>query len=91
VYFPDAELSDGAAELETDGFFDVYNTPPWDTWIGFFQDQADPEWSYANYLIAWAPPTLIGVVERGIRVNPEDCIKWLNESTVGIRSYVPTK
>jgi hypothetical protein len=28
AYFPDADLSDGAAEVESRGFFDVYNTPP---------------------------------------------------------------
>jgi hypothetical protein len=31
AYFPDDDLSDGAAEAETNGFFDVHNTPPWDT------------------------------------------------------------
>src|SRR5690242_12115275 len=31
VYGPDEELSDGAAEAETHGFFDVNNCPPWDT------------------------------------------------------------
>jgi hypothetical protein len=33
VYFPDAALADGAAEVQSRGFFDVHNTPPWDTWI----------------------------------------------------------
>src|SRR5215831_9834479 len=33
VYFPDANLSDGAAEAESGGFFDVYNAPAWGTWV----------------------------------------------------------
>src|SRR5689334_7231944 len=38
VYFPDAELADGAAEAETNGFFDINDAPPWDTWVGLFSD-----------------------------------------------------
>ena len=38
VYFPDADLCDGAAEAESDGFFDVFNTPPWDTWVAYFEE-----------------------------------------------------
>ena len=42
VHFPDADLCDGAAELASDGFFDGHNTPPWDTWVGYFRDGVDP-------------------------------------------------
>lgn len=38
VYFPDGDLCDGAAEQVTDGFFDVFNVPPWETWVGYFED-----------------------------------------------------
>src|SRR5258706_8235094 len=34
LYFPDIDLYDGAAEGETDGFFDAHNRPPEDTWLG---------------------------------------------------------
>ena len=27
VFYPDAQLADGAAEAETGGFFDIHNTP----------------------------------------------------------------
>src|SRR4051794_11881850 len=33
LYFPDANLADGAAEVETRGFLDIENMPPWDTWV----------------------------------------------------------
>ena len=33
LYAPHDNLADGAAEAETDGFFDTENEPPWDTWI----------------------------------------------------------
>jgi hypothetical protein len=33
AYFPDDNLFDGAAEAESQGFFDVDNIPPYDTWV----------------------------------------------------------
>jgi len=79
VYYPDAELSDGAAEVESNGFFDVFNCPPWDTWIAFVSDSEMPE-SYQAQLISRVPDAFIPHVQRGIDVNPEECIVWLDES-----------
>ncbi|HEX6751622.1 MAG TPA: hypothetical protein VF092_30290 [Longimicrobium sp.] len=73
VYFPEAELSDGAAEVATGGFFDVFNCPPWDTWLAFISD-ANPDPSYSSYLIAYVPPVLLELCAAGIEVNPEQCI-----------------
>ena len=51
LYFPDMNLADGAAEAETGGFFDVHNTPPWDTWVGLFRDgPTNP--SLSDYLVS---------------------------------------
>jgi hypothetical protein len=85
VYFPDADLCDGAAELETGGWFDVYNTPPWDTWAGFFQDDRPGSDAYARYLVAWVPAPFVEIVVRGICVNPEQCIAWLDDTDCEIR------
>lgn len=85
VYHPDADLCDGAAEAETDGWFDVFNTPPWDTWAGFFQDDRADTAAYATYLVAWVPPVFVDLVGRGIEVNPEQCIRWLDETDCGLR------
>jgi hypothetical protein len=85
VYYPDAELSDGAAELESGGFFDVCNCPPWGTWVGMFRDNRPRDHSYANYLVAWVPRVLEDLVARGIEVNPERCILWLDESDCGLQ------
>jgi hypothetical protein len=73
-YAPDETLSDGAAELESQGFFDVHNVPPWDTWIAYVYESDGP-----NYLVSWVPPVLVDLVTGGISVNPEDCIWWLDE------------
>jgi len=81
LYFPDANLADGAAEAETDGFFDIHNVPPWDTWIGLFRDgSSDP--SFTDYLVSWVPGDFVPLVERGIYVNPEHCTLWLADTPV---------
>lgn len=33
AYLQDTNLCDGAAEAASEGFFDVDNVPPWDTWV----------------------------------------------------------
>ena len=66
IYFPDENLFDGAAEYSSKGFFDVDNTPPWDTWVCFFDQK----------LVSWVPDQLLAFADRGIDVNPEQCIQW---------------
>lgn len=80
VYFPDANLVDGAAMPASDAFFDEYNIPPWDTWISFFDDKKLNQQSYSRYLLAYVPAELIDHAARGIRVNPEECIAWLSDA-----------
>lgn len=92
VYFPDADLCDGAAEVESGGFFDVFNAPPWDTWVAFAADRADgTRWdsnSYANYLIAYVPPVFLEKCAAGIMVNPEGCIAWLEDTEVAFKDLL---
>ena len=85
VYFPDAELRDGAAELVTRGFFDVYNTPPWDTWVAWLVDTpAGRPTGYEGYALAYVPARLVGLAQEGISVNPEQCIAWLADSDTAL-------
>jgi hypothetical protein len=82
VYFPGADLCDGAAEAESNGFFDVYNTPPWDTWVAFVEESGNKDLSYSSYLISWVAPVFLDLASAGILVNPEECIRWLDHSGV---------
>lgn len=82
VHFPDRSLSDGAAEVETTGFFDVDNVPAWDTWVGYFADLSEA--NLEEYLLAWVPAPLELLVGRGIWANPEGCIRWLEESQTAL-------
>jgi len=73
LYEPDLNLADGAAALESGGFFDVDNTPPWDTWVDVVPLAAPPP---RLCLVSWVPPQMIAVAARGALVNPEGCIYW---------------
>ena len=72
-YSPDDDLCDGAAEAESAGFFDTFNTPPWDTWVAL-TSRNDRCW-----LVSWVPPEQIRLADGGIEVNPEQCIQWLDD------------
>ena len=88
LYFPDADLCDGAAEAESRGFFDVYNTPPWDTWVAFVSENGHANQSYASYLVAWVPPVFLDDAASGVVVNPEQCIQWFDESNVALVEFL---
>jgi len=87
LHFPDENLTDGAAEVESHGFFDVFNLPPVDTWVSFFTEQPRPR-SSRRYLLCYVPGWAIERADAGIEVNPEECIAWLDRSDVAVRRRV---
>jgi hypothetical protein len=89
VYFPDGDLCDGAAEQETSGFFDVFNVPPWETWVGYFEESPGRKGSYDSFLLAYVPQCLINLADAGMNVNPEECILWLTGTSLKIRTKFP--
>ena len=74
LYAPDDTLSDGAAGVNTDGFFDFDNVPPWDTWVAYLYESEK-----LQYLVSWIPPQLVELAHGGLDVNPEACILWLDQ------------
>ena len=66
LYAPDENLFDGAAQVQSKGFFTVDNIPPWDTWVCFFE----------QYLVSWVPPALLELADAGVDLNPEQCSLW---------------
>jgi hypothetical protein len=73
------------AEAVSEGFFDVNNIPPCDTWVWMVRNirtfkYADGEQgeTEANYLVSWVPPDFIPLATRGVEANPEECIRWLD-------------
>lgn len=81
MYLPDLDLACGASEVESCGFFDVHNTPPWDCWVAL--REAEPD--LGQYLVCWVPPSLVAVANAGIWVNPEQCIRWLDDTDLGAK------
>lgn len=65
-YWPEENLACGGAQYASVGFFDVDNTPPWDTWVAFSGD----------VLLSWVPGELVDLASKGIEANPEACITW---------------
>jgi hypothetical protein len=84
VYFPDANLADGAAEAASKDFFDVHNAPPCGTWVGYFEDST-PDPSYSSYVLAWVPQMFLDFARDGVDANPEGCIKWLADTHLSLR------
>jgi hypothetical protein len=87
IYFPDAELTDGAAQAESREFFDVFNAPPWGTWVGYFEEKSCDR-DRSAYLLAWVPSEFVPLAEAGIAVNPEECIVWLKDASVGVHEII---
>lgn len=84
VYFPDANLADGAAEVASKDYFDVHSAPPWGTWIGYFEDRVRNP-SFASYVLAWVPQMFMDFARAGVDVNPKGCIAWLSDTPLGLR------
>lgn len=74
VVEPAQSLSDGAARLASSGYFDDDNFPPWDTWVTAVPPR--PEYEQIPGLLCWVPEWAHEHVERGIEVNPEECLHW---------------
>ena len=65
-FIPVETLMDGAAKYSSNGFYDVNNVPPWDTWVCFSE----------GTLVSWVPPLLLEIAGNGLHANPEGCIRW---------------
>src|SRR5438105_3498618 len=54
LYDPGANLFCGAAEVETQLFFDVDNVAPADFWIGYMVER-EPGEGFDSFLVSWIP------------------------------------
>lgn len=86
-YAPHENLAEGVEEKETQGYFDVHATPPWDTWLWFVTQQTrfqkrpyGQEFWYDTYLISWVPPELINIVDTGaVYTSTTFALAWADE------------
>jgi hypothetical protein len=83
AYSPDSNLACGMSEVETKCYFDVNNTPPWDTWVALLDAPNVRHWE--SSLIAWVPPAFVPLVQAGINVIPEQCVLWLADCPASLQ------
>jgi hypothetical protein len=70
-FYPRESLCDGAANESSNGFFDIWNAPPWDTWIWYLGNSGR-----RHALYSWVPGVFVEIAAAGVSVNPEHCICW---------------
>jgi len=70
LYEPLETVDDGAAAVSSQGFFDVEDAPPWDTWFVYS----------GGSIFCWVPNSLVKKAQAGIDANPVDCIHWCDWS-----------
>jgi len=75
----DWSLAEGACQVESRCFFDVFDTPPWDTWVWYFPDSGDGRKPSSDCLLAWVPPSRLQDVEMGIPVSSTECVVWASD------------
>lgn len=71
---------------ESEGYFDEFDVPPWDSWVAWFP-HGNSDQSNDGYLIAWVPPALVDLAQRGIDVNPVECIFWADDPAESAWSF----
>ncbi len=68
---PRGRVSDGSPGYDSKGFFDRECAPPWETWV-----------CYRGDLVAYVPRILCGLAQRGIEVDPANCVRWADSAFV---------
>ena len=71
VYWPDEQASDGSSQAASEGFFDIFDAPPWDTWLHY-----EP---VHHFLVSWVPLPLVPQAAIGVERNAVDCHAWLDD------------
>jgi hypothetical protein len=72
LYSYDDNDESGAAGYPSKGFFNVEAAPPWDTWVCYAGRQ----------VVAYIPPVLWRLAQDGMDVDPVECIRWADTSTL---------
>jgi len=71
-YRPTPPHSRGSARDASGGYFDERDTPPWDTWVSYVEDEG------ASHLIAWVPRDALAAATAGLAAAPGS-LAWAND------------
>ncbi|MEL6714096.1 MAG: hypothetical protein AAFP86_09995, partial [Planctomycetota bacterium] len=80
---PDATLSGGGAEVESNGFFDAGDVPPSGTWLAYFEGAEVEEClggRSKGILLAWVPEDVEGRAAAGVDACPAGSLTWLRDA-----------
>lgn len=67
-------IPDGAADPETEGFFDEWDLPPIDTW--FYNDYSETS---GGILFAWIPEKFIELTDKAISIQLLNILNWFEK------------
>ncbi len=82
VHFPTPPHSHGAARAASDGYFDLRDAPPWDSWAAYIEE------AERSYLVAWVPPEALAQASAGITVAGTS-LGWLTSAGLGLSGFGP--
>lgn len=74
---------DGAASASSSGWFDSNDLPPWDTWFAYARLNTRM-FTEREALFAFVPRAWEDRAERGMKVNPVDCIQWATDEDLRV-------
>jgi len=78
LYFPSLPHS-GETRAPSDNYFDERDTPPWDTWLAFMEENT------RSYLVSWVAPEALGNVTSALK-EADAALRWLDGSGVWLEA-----
>ncbi|AKT39911.1 hypothetical protein [Chondromyces crocatus] len=79
LFLTSLNLVDGAANVMSAGFYGEFNFPPCDLWVEFLGEIRLGNGSREQALLSWIPEAFVPLAQRGIEVNPEECLGWVED------------
>lgn len=92
IYDPSSSDSSGGSMNCSNGFFDVDDCPPWDTWICAVRSDthyALQRDDWMPLLICWIPEVFYPLIEKGFNCCTIECIGWIHSSSGPFYGGVP--
>ena len=70
---------DGGSEFYSQGFFDINEFTPWDTWVGVSSDFKELEF-IGDKLISWVPFEHFNKIYSGMQVGLQSHVNWIKKT-----------
>jgi hypothetical protein len=83
LYDPFYAGGDGLAEVNSEGFFDIDDCPPWDTFVTFVEAGSTAVLGNFEFrtqrdgILCWIPRRAVSFAQAGINVTPLPSLSWV--------------